>query len=102
MSINARQGDRVIHLAADIWIVGRDDTGLIVIDADGRPWYVTDCCRASAKGMDDYIGCRNCYHEVSPSLGGIPDIAWFAPHRRAKHLEFLDWEREMVRKSLGR
>lgn len=37
---------------------------------------LTLCCEASGKGLTDeedgygYVGCRACYREVSPSLGG--------------------------------
>ncbi len=34
---------------------------------------LTACCQASAKGCDGYIGCRACYAEVDPKLGGPPD-----------------------------
>ena len=40
--------------------------------APGQRFYLTPCCGASAKGMEDYVGCRNCYEPIDPALGGIP------------------------------
>lgn len=31
---------------------------------------LTPCCFASAKGLESYIGCRSCYREIDPALGG--------------------------------
>src|SRR3954468_909149 len=57
--------------------LGRDAaTGYLVsTDTDtGERWYVTDCCRASAKGSTmspTGVCCRACYAEIDPGLGGI-------------------------------
>lgn len=56
-------------------VLGRDDVGVIARNADGMAYYLTPCCAASAKGCADYIGCRACYAEVDPGLGGTPDAA---------------------------
>lgn len=62
-------------------VLGRDATGYLVAEntetmSDGRVWsmryYLTDCCLASAKGCDGYIGCRACYQEIDDLLGGEP------------------------------
>lgn len=44
------------------------------IDADlaingGIVFYLTPCCKASAKGCDGYIGCRACYRQIADELG---------------------------------
>ncbi|MGV9679212.1 hypothetical protein ACWDSJ_28355 [Nocardia sp. NPDC003482] len=85
-----------------IFIVGRDDTGQIACTADGIAFYVTDCCGVSATGCDGYVGCRACYQEVNPALGGIPGEEWHAPHRREAHRRHLEWQREMVRAFMSR
>ena len=60
-----------------------DGTGFqIAVNNEGDAFYVTDCCGASAKGCDGYTGCRACYEEIDPGLGGVPAVEWFAPHRR--------------------
>ena len=51
--------------------LGRDDVGLLA-ESDGIVYYLTDCCEASAKGLEDYVGCRACYREIDPALG----MAW--------------------------
>lgn len=56
-------------------VLGRDDVGLVA-ESDGMRYYLTDCCLASAKGCDGYVGCRACYQEIDPELGGIPDKVW--------------------------
>lgn len=53
-------------------VLGRDAVGVIA-ESDGMRFYLTECCGASAKGLEDYIGCRSCYGEIDPSLGGVPD-----------------------------
>lgn len=37
--------------------------------SDGLVYPLTPCCGATAKGMDEYIGCRACYEEVDSMLG---------------------------------
>lgn len=60
-----------------ITIAGRDHLGLIA-EGEGMRWYVTDCCRASATGVqvteDNPAGvaCHSCYRPVDPRLGGLP------------------------------
>ncbi len=41
---------------------------------------LTPCCGAVAKGLDGYIGCRNCYDEVDPIYGDCEFIN--APNAR--------------------
>lgn len=55
-------------------VLGRDSIGTVA-EAHGMRYYLTDCCGASAKGCDGYIGCRACYNEVDPVLGDVPDKA---------------------------
>src|SRR3954465_5724620 len=48
---------------------------LVSTDTDtGERWYLTACCRASAKGSTmspTGVCCRACYAEIDPGLGGI-------------------------------
>jgi hypothetical protein len=76
-------------LADEIVVLGLDADGYVVVRwTEVRPnaepfvmtYALTACCNASAKGCgpysdDDegYIGCRACYAEVAPKLGGEPD-----------------------------
>jgi hypothetical protein len=50
-------------------VLGRDEVGLVAQDGRMR-YYLTECCLASAKGCDGYVGCRGCYQPISDSLGG--------------------------------
>lgn len=55
-------------------IIGRDDVGTIA-ESDGFRYYLTDCCRASAKGSVNSptgVCCRACYAAIDPDLGGVP------------------------------
>ena len=84
-------------------VVGADPAGLeIAVNNEGNAFYVTPCCGATAKGLEDYVGCRSCYEEIDPALGGIPDVEWFAPSERARIKKFNEWERSMVERSLAR
>jgi hypothetical protein len=58
--------------AHEVIVLGRDAVG-VVAEGYGMRYYLTDCCGASAKGLEHYVGCRACYREVDPALGGIPD-----------------------------
>lgn len=64
-----------------IFVLGRDAVGAVAEDRSMTPpfrYYLTDCCGASSKGMESYVGCRSCYREVDPSLGDVPDkdVRW--------------------------
>lgn len=85
-------------------IVGTDKaTGYeVAVNNDGNASFVTPCCKASAKGMENYTGCRACYNEVDPGLGGVPDAEWFAPQHRERIAGFNDWLIDMIVKSVGR
>jgi len=62
------------HLIKDI--VGITEYGDFVVRSDspiipaGQYEGLTACCGATAKGCDGYIGCRYCYREIEPMLGG--------------------------------
>lgn len=57
-------------------VVGLSDEGYVVVEDDsGYRYGLTDCCHASAKGVEDGIACRSCYRDVDWSLGGPMDIA---------------------------
>jgi hypothetical protein len=85
-------------------VVGVDPaTGYTVaVDNDGNAGFVTDCCGASAKGCDGYTGCRACYAEIDPGLGGLPDPIWYAPQHRARIAGFNDWLLDMIVKGSQR
>ena len=56
-------------------IIGYDEVGMIA-EYDGQPFYITDCCGASAKGSANSrtgVCCRACYREIDPMLDSIPD-----------------------------
>src|SRR3954464_12224669 len=61
--------------APTVFVLGRDELGVVAesreFDEPFR-YYLTECCGASAKGLENYIGCRSCYAEIDPSLGGCP------------------------------
>ena len=60
----------------EIIVLGRDAVGAVAESHEcgiQTRYYLTDCCGASAKGCDGYIGCRACYREIDPLLGGVPD-----------------------------
>ncbi len=62
--------------ASTVFVLGRDAVGTVAEDRELDPpfrYYLTECCGASAKGLEDYVGCRACYAEIDPSLGGCPD-----------------------------
>jgi hypothetical protein len=52
-----------------VTVLGRDATGCVA-ESDGMRYYLTDCCAASAKGCDGYVGCRACYRPIDDALGG--------------------------------
>jgi hypothetical protein len=53
-----------------VMVLGRDEVGLVAEIASGLRYYLTDCCGASAKGCDGYVGCRACYRPIDDRLGG--------------------------------
>lgn len=75
-----------------VTVVGRDEVGVIA-QSDGMSYYLTECCGASAKGCDGYIGCRACYQEIDPELGGTPDSV----HRWDPQTHKLTIERKPLR-----
>lgn len=84
-------------------VVGIDDNNGIevAVNQDGEAFYVTPCCGASAKGCDGYTGCRNCYAEVDPAIGGLPPAQWWAPHQRYRLEAFAEFMHEVMMRSLG-
>lgn len=52
----------------------------VAYDASTRMLYpLTDCCGASSKGLDGYVGCRACYKPVEAPCGlGVADN--YLPH----------------------
>ena len=78
-----------------VFVLGRDVVGVVAEDRDpgfgNLRYYLTPCCGASAKGMEHYVGCRACYREIDPALGGTPGT-----ETRLKPggdvTSFLDWE----------
>ena len=52
-------------------LVGRDEIGYVAqIDGWDHRYYLTDCCGASAKGVERGVACRSCYRLIDPMLGG--------------------------------
>lgn len=64
---------------SNVFVLGRDKVGIVAEDRDPGykdgpfRYYLTECCGASAKGLEDYVGCRSCYTEIDPAIGGTPD-----------------------------
>ena len=54
--------------------VRRDSTGMRYVVDDGFAFYITPCCDASAKGSMGATVCRNCYREIDPAYGGLPQV----------------------------
>lgn len=45
----------------------------IAFDPDSSMVYpLTGCCKASAKGLENYVGCRACYQPIPDGMG----MAW--------------------------
>lgn len=83
----------------DVYVLGRDDVGVVAEyrEPNRKPfrYYLTECCGASATGIEDGTACRNCYNLVDPLLGGCPDqIVRWAPNTGTsftpKPLELID------------
>lgn len=55
----------------EVIVLGRDHIGTIA-EGDGMRYYLTECCGASAKGCDGYVGCRACHQPIDDALGGLP------------------------------
>lgn len=59
-------------------IVGRDSLGIIA-ELGGLRYYLTECCRSSATGVQATptnpagVACRGCYAPIDPRLGGLPE-----------------------------
>jgi hypothetical protein len=51
----------------------------------GMVYYLTPCCKASATGCADYVGCRACYKPVADALGD----GWMAD-------DAAGWERRIA------
>jgi hypothetical protein len=56
----------------DVIVLGRTVIGTVA-ECDGFRYYLTDCCGASAKGMENYVGCRGCYRPIDDGIGGLPE-----------------------------
>lgn len=60
-----------------------EDEVRTVVDLDGHlvqwtpegPTRVSACCRASATGTGDYVGCRSCYGPIDETTGLPPRLA---------------------------
>lgn len=65
--------------ASGVTVYGRVAEGYLLAEAHGMRYFLTDCCGASAKGLEDCIGCRGCYHEVDPSLGDVYTAKRYGP-----------------------
>jgi hypothetical protein len=55
-------------------LLGIDEFGNLIIRETEAPFAgtllgLTACCNATAKGCDEYTGCRSCYREVESYLG---------------------------------
>jgi hypothetical protein len=73
--------------------MGRDAEGYLVYrNRDGMDIRLTECCHASAKGLDDCVGCRNCYGEVDPAIGGQPVAPYVGEGGFVTSTKVLGWD----------
>lgn len=78
----------------DVLVLGRDDIGLIA-EGDGMRYYLTDCCIASAKGMEDGTGCRGCYNLIDASLGGLPPQSGPVPNPLGDGITVAQYKKQL-------
>lgn len=57
----------------DVLLIDRDGYNYRVDEHIG-PWRMTFCCGASAKGLEDGIGCRSCYGDIEPGEDGPAQV----------------------------
>lgn len=59
-------------------LIGYTPVALVALTRDGdfaSMTYLTDCCRASAKGSGSGgVVCRACYTVIDPRMGGVPGL----------------------------
>lgn len=63
-------------------ILGRArHSGYLVATDDETPflWFLTECCHASAKGVEGGVACRSCYEYIDEGLGGVYDEKFDGP-----------------------
>ncbi len=60
--------------SADISVVLATTSGARFLVSDGLLMPLTDCCGATAKGLEDYVGCRRCYTEIDSLYGDCEAI----------------------------
>lgn len=74
--------------------LGRDAYGYRVCrNRDGMDMLLTECCGATAKGCDGYIGCRSCYRPIDELIGSRPDAPYIAPDGHVTATEVMGWGR---------
>ncbi len=61
------------------------DLALDASIGDGMVYYLTPCCKASAKGCDEHVACRACYRVIPDALGD----AWMVD-------DAAGWERRIA------
>lgn len=59
-----------VHIAVEL----ATNAGARFLVSDGLLMPLTDCCGATAKGLEDYVGCRKCYEEIDPRYGDCEAI----------------------------
>ena len=78
-AINEMLKAKYTQFAADNYTLGYDDEQYLYVENSNEPqgdfmrmWRITECCGASAKGCDGYIGCRHCYRQIDTGIGMEP------------------------------
>lgn len=57
---------------SDVRLLGRDHFSQIARDTSiGINYRLTECCSASAKGMEGGTGCRACYAYIDSQYGEV-------------------------------
>lgn len=83
----------------DVTVLCNDPVGILAA-CDGFVYYLTPCCRASAKGSamsENGVVCRKCYRDVDPMLG----MGWASTDEQA-WTEWADaWHRAEDRNDAG-
>lgn len=73
LPIPAALGDRFRGVTEDGYLVIADE----MLSTPEHEYLVglTPCCNETAKGLESGIGCRRCYRDVDPLLGGPVSVA---------------------------
>jgi hypothetical protein len=76
--------------------LGRDADGYLAfrtcVDGFQMDTRLTECCQASAKGCDGYVGCRKCYQPIDELIGCEPTAPYTNAAGRVTSTEVRGWK----------